>query len=138
MFENSWCSGVVPKDWKKANVAPIFKNGRKVDPANYWPISLTSILGKLLEKFIKEAILNGLAEANILRDSQHRFVVGRSCLTNLISFYDQVTYHLDKGEEIDVIYPDFKKAFHLVSHDHLLAKLANCGLGYTKIRWLGN
>ena len=67
IFENSWCSGVVPKDWKKANVVPIFKNGRKVDPANYRPISLTSILGKILEKFIKEAILNGLADANFLR-----------------------------------------------------------------------
>uniref|UniRef100_A0A7M4E698 Reverse transcriptase domain-containing protein n=1 Tax=Crocodylus porosus TaxID=8502 RepID=A0A7M4E698_CROPO len=59
-------------------------------------------------------------------------------LTNLISFYDQVTYHLDKGEEIDVIYLDFKTAFSLVSHDHLLAKLANCGLGSTMICWLGN
>ncbi|XP_059587158.1 cyclic GMP-AMP synthase isoform X1 [Alligator mississippiensis] len=138
IFENSWRSGVVPEDWKKANVVPIFKKGRKVDPANYRPISLTSILGKILEKFIKEAILNGLAGANILRDSQHRFVAGRSCLTNLISFYDQVTYHLDKGEEIDVIYLDFKKAFDLVSHNHLLEKLANCRLGSSTIHWLEN
>ena len=82
IFENSWCSGVVPEDWKKANVVSIFKKGRKVDPANYNPISLTSIPGKILEKFIKGAILNGLAYTNILRDSQHGFVVGRSCLTN--------------------------------------------------------
>ena len=109
-----------------------------MDPANYRPISLTSIPGKVLEKFIKEAILNGLANTNILRDSQHGFLAGRSCLINLISFYDQVTYHLDKGEEIDVIYLDFRKAFDLVSCDHLLAKLANCGLGSTTIRWLGN
>ena len=59
----------MPEDWKKANVVPIFKKGRRVDPANYRPISLTSILGKILEKFIKEAILEGLAQANILRDS---------------------------------------------------------------------
>ena len=92
IFENSWRSGVVPEDWKKANVVPIFKKGRRVDLANYRPISLTSILGKILEKFIKEAILEGLAQANILRDSQHGVDAGRSCLTNLISFYDQVTY----------------------------------------------
>uniref|UniRef100_A0A7M4EEJ9 Reverse transcriptase domain-containing protein n=1 Tax=Crocodylus porosus TaxID=8502 RepID=A0A7M4EEJ9_CROPO len=72
------------------------------------------------------------------RDSQHGFVAGRSCLINLISFYDQVTYHLDKGADIDVVYLDFKKAFNLVSHDHLLAKLANGSFGFTTIRWLGN
>ena len=115
IFKNSWHSGV--EDWKKANVVPIFKKGRRVDLANYRPISLTSIPGKILEKFIKEAVLNGLADANILMDSQHGFVVGRSCLTNIISFYDLVTYHLDKGEEVDVIYLDFKKAFDLVSHN---------------------
>ena len=37
IFESSWCSGEVPKDWKKANVVPIFKKGRKVDPATTGP-----------------------------------------------------------------------------------------------------
>uniref|UniRef100_A0A7M4FEY8 Reverse transcriptase domain-containing protein n=1 Tax=Crocodylus porosus TaxID=8502 RepID=A0A7M4FEY8_CROPO len=138
IFESSWRSGEVPDDWKRANVVPIFKKGRKADLANYRPISLTSILGKVLEKIIKEAILNRLAEGNILRDTQHVFVAGRSYLTNLISFYDHVTYHLDKGEEIDIIHLNFKKAFNLVSHDHLLVKLANCGLDITTIRWLGS
>ena len=64
--------------------------------------------------------------------------MGRSCLTNLISFYDQVTYHLDKGEEIDIVYLDFKRAFDLVSHNYLLVKLANCSLDITTIHWLGN
>ena len=86
---------------------PIFKKGRKVDPANYRPISLTSILGKVLEKIIKEVILNRLNEGNILRDTQHGFVAGRCCLTNLISFYDQVTYHLNKGKEINIVYLHF-------------------------------
>ncbi|XP_059571254.1 uncharacterized protein LOC132244194 isoform X1 [Alligator mississippiensis] len=67
----------MPEDWKKANVVPIFKKGRKVDLANYRPISLTSILGKVLEKIIKEAILNGLADGNTLRDSQHGSVVDK-------------------------------------------------------------
>ena len=49
-----------------------------------------------------------------------------------------MTHHLDKGEEIDIVYLDFKKAFSLASHDHLLAKLANCGPDVTTIRWLGN
>ena len=52
IFESSWHYGVVPEDWKRANVVPIFKKGRKMDPANYRPISLTSIPGKVLEKII--------------------------------------------------------------------------------------
>ena len=74
-------------------MVPIFKKGRKVDPGNYRPISLTSIPGKVLEKIIKQTILNRLADGNILRDTQHGFVSDRSCLTNLILFYDQVTHH---------------------------------------------
>ncbi|KAK4807125.1 hypothetical protein QYF61_018466 [Mycteria americana] len=35
IFEKSWQSGEVHGDWKKGNIAPIFKKGRKEDPGNY-------------------------------------------------------------------------------------------------------
>ena len=54
IFEKSWITGKLPEDWKRADVVPVFKKGGKVDPENYRPISLTSILGKILEKIIKE------------------------------------------------------------------------------------
>ncbi|XP_059575866.1 small integral membrane protein 35 isoform X2 [Alligator mississippiensis] len=83
ILESSWRSGEVPEDWKTANVVPIFKKGRKVGPANYRPISLTSVLGKVLEKIIKEAILNRLADGNILRGSQHGSVAGNEPISIL-------------------------------------------------------
>ena len=46
-----------------------------------------------------------------IRPSQHRFVNGRSCLTNLISFYDKVTRLVDEGQAVNVVYLDFSKAF---------------------------
>jgi len=49
-----------------------------------------------------------------IRPSQHGFLKGRSCLTNLISFYDQVTRLGDEGKAVDVVYPDFSKAFDTV------------------------
>ena len=91
LFKDSWCSGQVPEDWKRASVVPIFKKGRKEEPGNYRPVSLTSILGKVFEKIIKGHICESPAGEVMLRGTQHGFVPGRSCLTNLVSFYDQVT-----------------------------------------------
>ncbi len=54
------------------------------------------------------------------RPSQHGFMKGRSCLTNLISFYNWVTRLVDEGKVVDVVYLDFSKAYVMVSHSILL------------------
>jgi len=60
----------------------------------------------------------------VFRPSQHAFMKGRSCLTNLISFYDHVTCLVDESKAVDVIYPDFSKAFDTVPHSILPEKRA--------------
>jgi len=70
-------------------VTPIFKKGQKDDPGSYRPISLTSVLGKVLEWIISGAIMDQLKVNQRIRPSRHGFTNGRSCLTNLISFYDR-------------------------------------------------
>ncbi|NWT63551.1 RTJK polymerase, partial [Erythrocercus mccallii] len=87
IFERSWRTGEVPEDWRKANVVPIFKKGKKEDPGNYRPVSLTSIPGKVMEQLVLDAISKHLEERRLLTSSQHGFRKGKSCLSNLIAFY---------------------------------------------------
>jgi len=138
IFERSWKTGEVPEDWRKASVTPVFRKGKKEDPGNYRPVSLTSILGKIMEQLILEVIFKQVEEKKAIRSSQHGFTEGRSCLTNLIVFYDGVTGWVDEGRAVDVIYLDFSKAFDTVSHNILPGKLRKCGLDEWTVRWIEN
>ncbi|CAM4445046.1 unnamed protein product [Caretta caretta] len=136
LFENSWRSGEVPDDWKKANVVPIFKKGKEEDLENYRPVSLNSVPGKIMEQVLKESILKHLEERKVIRNSQHGFTKGKSCLTNLIAFYDEITGSVDEGKAVDVLFLDFNKAFDTVSHSILASKLKKYGLDEWTIRWI--
>jgi len=97
IYQQSWVTGEVPDDWRIANETPIYKKGRKEDPGNYRPVSLTSVPGKIMERFILSVPTGHVKDNQRIRPSQHGFMKGRSCLTNLISFYDQVTHLVDEG-----------------------------------------
>ncbi|GAB0208068.1 mitochondrial enolase superfamily member 1 [Grus japonensis] len=125
-------------DWRLANVTPIYKKGQKEDPGNYRPVSLTSVPGKVMEQFILSALTRQVQDNQGIRPSQHGFMKGRSCLTNLISFYDKVTRLVDEGKAVDVIYLDFSKAFDTVSHSILLEKLGAHGLDRCTLCWVKN
>ncbi|CAM5177685.1 unnamed protein product [Eretmochelys imbricata] len=136
IFENSWRSGEVLDDCKKANVVPIFKKRKEDDPGNYWPVSLTSVPGKIMEQVLKESILKHLDERKVIRNSQHGFTKGKSCLTNLIAFYEEITGSVDEGKAVDVLFLDFSKAFDTVSHSILASKLKKYGLDEWTVRWI--
>ena len=131
IFRQSWLTGDVPVDWRLANVAPIFKKGREDDPGSYRPISLTSVPGKVMGWIISGAIMNQLKVNQGIWPSQHGFMNGGSCLTNVTLFYDKVTHLVDKGKAAEVAYLDFSKAFVTVSYSILLEKVAARGLDST-------
>jgi len=91
IYQQSWLTREVPDDWRIASVTPIYKKDCKEDPGNYRPVSLTSMPGKIMEQFIPSALTGHAKDNQGIRPSQHGFMKGRSCLANLISFYDQVT-----------------------------------------------
>ena len=91
-----------------------------------------------MEQIVLREIMQHVQDNRGIRPSQHGFTKGRSCLTNLISFYDLVTCLVDEGKAVDVVYLDFSKAFDAVSHSILLQKLAVCGLDRYTLGWVRN
>jgi hypothetical protein len=138
IFQRSFESGLVPEDWKSANITPLFKKGSKAKVENYRPISLTSQLGKLFEKMVKDQINEYLNVNQLIGMTQHGFREGNSCETNLIEFTDYVTKNLDSKIPIDVIYLDFSKAFDKVPHAQLVTKLKSVGITGKLLNWISN
>ncbi|GAB0199208.1 mitochondrial enolase superfamily member 1 [Grus japonensis] len=87
----SWRTGEVPEDWRKASVTPVFKKGKEEDPGNYKPVSLTSISGKVMEQLILGVMSKHVEEKKVIRSGQHEFMKEKSSLTNLRAFYDDMT-----------------------------------------------
>ena len=89
-----------------------------------------------MESILKDNIINHLEQNGLIRDSQHRFRAGRSCLTNLLYFMEIVTKQVDKGLPVDVVYLDFSKAFDKVPHNRLINKIKAHGIGSFVANWI--
>ena len=121
IFNLCFSCGQLPAEWKIANIVPIHKKGDKSHVQNYKQISLTSIASKVFEKCIRNELLK-MCEP-LIHPSQHGFLPGKSCTTQLIPFIDNLSFNLNCRLTTDIVYFDFSKAFDTVNHDLILHKL---------------
>ena len=126
LFKKCIDTGQIPSIWKTAHVTALHKKGLKCDVENYRPISLTCILCKLFEKIIRKHIMNHFEP--FASNVQHGFLNGKSCLSNLLECFDKVEEILANGDDVDLLYLDFQKAFDTVPHQRLLYKLKSYGI----------
>ncbi|GAB0210277.1 hypothetical protein GRJ2_003493500 [Grus japonensis] len=105
---------------------------------NYRPVGLTPIPGKVMEQLILGVISKHVEEKKVIGIGQHGATKGKSCLTNLIAFYDGMTGWVDERRAVHVVYLIFSKAFDTVSHNILIGKLRKCGLDEWTVRWIEN
>ena len=136
IFNQSLNTGILPVDWKNANISPIFKKGNKHDPSNYRPVSLTSVCCKTLEHIICRHILSHLEHHKILTPLQHGFRSGHSCESQLIITMNDILSMYDQRKQIDMVILDFSKAFDTIPHNKLLLKLENYGIHGEIHRWI--
>jgi hypothetical protein len=129
LFNRCMAQGILPDVWLEAIVIPVFKKGSRSQVGNYRPISLTSVICKIMERVIKDEILAYLETHRLLSENQHGFRTGRSTTTQLLSCLNQWTDAINSGDfYVDVAYLDYRKAFDSVVHSKLLAKLSAFGI----------
>lgn len=136
LFERSISEGVLPNAWREANVTPLFKKGSRLDPSNYRPISLTSVVCKIMETFVRDSLVIHMLQNNLICKQQHGFVPRRSCATNLLETIDFLTLAMSEKTPTDVIFLDFAKAFDKVSHRALRIKLEGYGIQGQVLNWI--
>ena len=136
IFSQSLDQSSVPQHWSDAHISPIYKKGNKTDPSNYRPISLTSVMCKIMEKLVRNSISLHLVSNKLISSRQHGFVSNKACNTNLLECTDFTTSMAHKQIPTDMILLDFAKAFDKVSHPLLLHKLVSYGLSGKALAWI--
>ena len=138
MFGSFMSVGRMPSSWKEANVTPLYKKGPSSDPANYRPVSQTSVFCKLMEQVIVADVTSYMKEKGLINKHQHGFLNGRSTTTNLLESLSDWTVSIDNKITQTVIYVDFTRAFDTVSHPKLLTKLESYGVNGDLLSFIGD
>ena len=112
------------------------KKGLRNRAENYRPVSFPFTICKLMEYFVKEAVMNYIIEEKILSSKQYGFKSGRSTTTQLLRYLDKCIETIVDGGVVDVIYLDFAKAFDTVPHRRLIVKLESYGINGNILNWI--
>ena len=139
LFNHAISMGYHPQKFKTAIIKFIPKaNTNPTNPANYRPISLLEVTGKILEKIMNNRLRNFLEHNNKLPCTQHGFRSNRGTDTALTVINDTIAHHIERKHQTYLVLRDVSKAFDKVWHDGLQYKIAQLNLPDTITKYLNN
>ena len=135
LFNKSLSAGTVPDDWKISSITPIHKGGDASLTNNYRPISLLSLISKLLERLVHQALLGHVLEHGYLSPKQYGFRPGSSTMEAVLSATYDWHASLEKAGSVACVFFDISKAFDALPHSFVLSSLANVGVCGALFEW---
>ena len=135
VFKISLEEGCFPRKWKVARVTPLHKDDVRDNKDNYRPISVLSVLSKLIEKHVARSLMNYLVQNGLLYHLQSAFREGYSTESALINLTDKILFNLDQNEVTGMVFVDFRKAFDVIDHHVLLKKLELYRVSDVAVSW---
>lgn len=137
LFNRCLRAGRLPDSWKTSSIVPIPKGSENRDnPANYRPISLLSIVSKLLEKHVNRLVRDHLVANNLISPKQWGFTPGRTTASALTSTLHNALQAMEQGADLGMVFFDLRKAFDSVPHLPLLNKLRDIGIEPYLLQWI--
>ena len=127
--------GTVPDDMKHSKVIPLFKKGDRSDPVNYRPVSILSVVSKVLEKVVHQQLYHYAVDAKLLYEFQSGFRQSHSTDSCLLYLTDFIRGEIDICKLCGVILINLQKAFDTVAHSLLYNKLSALGMCPSALRW---
>lgn len=138
LFNRSLNQSTVPDEWKRSNITPIHKSGDKSETSNYRPISLLSLISKVLERCIHNRVMDFLLKNHLLSDCQYGFRPRSSTQDALLTITRDWHNNLCTNRQVAAVFFDIKKAFDSVPHNQLLQSLADIGVTGKLHQWFAN
>ena len=137
IFNSSWKTGSVPQYWKEADMIPVHKKGKdKSQAENYRPISLTSCLGKLMERLVNTRLVWHLETNQLLSPDQAGFRQHRSTEDQITFIAQSIEDAFQEKKNTLAVWLDMEKAFDKVWKDGLRLKLRRSGVSGRMYTWI--
>ena len=102
------------------------------------PIALTNIISKIIEGIFRNEIIDHMVKAKIIDDDQHGSTSGRSTVSQLLDQQEQILSMIEEGDNAELIFLDFSKAYDKIYHRICLLKLGEIGIKAKNLKWIEN